>query len=234
MPCSKKLYTLICTSMACLGECWGSSGPSINKNSHVSVRCGERISGTVKLERGVTQVCTLSPVLFNIFINDLFDGTERFGMRCPKTLETVRISGLKFADDATALTPSGSKMLKMQGHLPGWTVANEMFVGLHKCGLMADLLRETPDRWRLCGQQLPLVEVYQNLRIDFHRLLDIPLMLEPRLKSANRLIGAVHPFLSNKSILLSMKVAVVRGVVHPTLRFRSEVYGTNKVITQRK
>ncbi|OMJ26369.1 hypothetical protein AYI69_g4003, partial [Smittium culicis] len=60
------------------------------------VRCGNEIFRTFKYYCGVRQGCPMSPILFDIYIYDIFEGMD--GVAVPELKE--KIPGLLFADDA--------------------------------------------------------------------------------------------------------------------------------------
>ena len=53
--------------------------------------------------------------MFNIFVNDILDGLDRFGVSVPG-LDT-RVAGLLFADDLVVLAPSRRRLVRMLGAL---------------------------------------------------------------------------------------------------------------------
>ena len=206
------------------------------KKSRITVRCGGKCADPVDLNRGVRQGCPLSPVLFNIFINDILDGTESLGVPVGATAHE-RVSGLLFADDLVGLTSSRRKLVQQLNHLTQWMKDNEMAAGIHKCGVMVtgrktSRLSKEPERWVLSGQRIPIVDSYKYLGLNFHKNLNVEEMMGDRVAAGKKLTGTITPFLKCASIPLPMKVAVVRTVMVPRLLFGAEVYGMNKKITQ--
>ena len=56
---------------------------SLYLNSRVAIRINKVFSEVFTLERGLYQGCPISPILFDIFINDILQGFEEFGIKIP-------------------------------------------------------------------------------------------------------------------------------------------------------
>ncbi len=206
--------------------------------SKIRVRSGGSLSETVPLLRGVRQGCPLSSVLFNIFINDVLDGTENLGCRVPGKTGDTRLPGLMFADDLVGTNGSRRKAIRLHTHLSQWAEENEMQFGINKCGIMvtgraARSLTATPEQWVLQGQQIPIVDSYRYLGIPFRSDLNLRAMVKERLESGRKLLHTLRPFLRCQAIPMPMRIAVVRTVLIPRLLFGSEIYGMCKIITAR-
>ncbi len=81
----------------------------------------------------IVQGCPLTPLLFNLFINDLF--SDSAGVRVPG-LPNGRVADLKYADDVVALARSRNRLRRQLRRVSRWGEANGMRVGARKCGIM--------------------------------------------------------------------------------------------------
>ena len=62
--------------------------------------------------QGVAQGCSMSPILFSIFINQLLDEVEKAGFGI--TIKNdVKVGGLMFADDFVGLTTNAEDLQKL-------------------------------------------------------------------------------------------------------------------------
>lgn len=113
--------------------------------------------------KGLRQGCPMSPTLFNVFINDLFDGhrIQNVGVHCHFLPNKARnaadqehvdmlfnsfarsdtgatlVPGLLFADDAVILASSLKNLKRSLNLCTQWADRNEMRFNAAKCGAMA-------------------------------------------------------------------------------------------------
>jgi len=82
-------------------------------------------------------------VLFNIFINDLFDDLPYTGVmilsgkanRCV-TEPPLVLPGFLFADDALGLAATKEQLVFLCHHVGEWMAENKIRIGISKCGVM--------------------------------------------------------------------------------------------------
>jgi hypothetical protein len=118
----------------------------LHTDSIVQVRAGEFpgiLSDPIPIERGQRQGCPTSQILFNIFINDIFDGIEGLGCEVPCCVDMLdsgqplRLPGQLFADDTVGLAPSLDNLHAMLAHFSLWAEDHYMGFGVKECGVMA-------------------------------------------------------------------------------------------------
>ena len=72
---------------------------------------GEK-SAAFSVEQGVAQGCSLSPILFSVFINDLLKDVEEAGLGI-EISNGKRMGGMLFADDFVGVSESRESLQKL-------------------------------------------------------------------------------------------------------------------------
>jgi len=199
------------------------------KSSTITVRIGNKPpyehSEAFPLLRGVRQGCPMSPVLFNIFINDLPREGRAWGA---KINDTLRIPCAMFADDLALIAGTKAKMRVALNKLSEWLQLNEMEVGIAKCGLMKIMGNKGLEKLNLkiSGMEVPIVEEYTYLGLKFRNDLVIGTKtIEGRVDKGADIEKVLAKFLSFSKIPTNLKIPVVKAVIMQTLLYGGEVFG---------
>ena len=185
-------------------------------------------------------------MLFNIFINDIFGDDERIGVSVP-TSEGPRpfVPGALFADDAVGLSGDLETVALFCKRISEWTTANEMQVGIKKCGILEilgngtyysviDNLAEDDELrvgLKINGEPVPVVKEYKYLGLVLTHKLGRDEMVSRRLKIGKVTVNQILPYLKCNTISMSMRLRVVQAVVCQRLYYGAEVYGMNRKLT---
>lgn len=203
--------------------------------STIAVRMGNKppyeLTDPVPLLKGVRQGCPLSPVLFNIFINDIDKDGRLWGA---STSRDLVVPSAMFADDLALIAGTRRRIRKATWLLTKWLRDNEMRVGIHKCGVMLvggdnGRLRQPGEEVRISNMVVPVVDSYTYLGLEFRQDLDTSAAtIAPRVVRARVLERTLSRYLSSSRIPPSLKIPVIQAVVVPSVLYGGEVFGMKR------
>jgi Reverse transcriptase (RNA-dependent DNA polymerase) len=195
----------------------------------VNAETGAR-SPAVQLLRGLRQGCPLSPVLFDLFINDALCGMQGVDVPGkPKGLP-LKCPGLLFADDLVLLANSTMELQLSLKRMEEWANRWEMEVGATKCGILClhgsiNDLGTDPGMWKLQGQIVPKLSNYTYLGWKITDDMGLDGGLEERARLGMAVVQSQNRFLCSKWIPSPLKQMVLRSILIPTLTYGGELTG---------
>ncbi|KKO75094.1 endonuclease-reverse transcriptase [Vairimorpha ceranae] len=215
---------------------------SLYEDPRMCVRVGSSTSPVVNYHCGVRQGCPASPILFDLFINDLLQGMD--GVAIPGVSEAV--SGLLFADDAVVMAESESALRRNLDLLTSWSEKHEMSVNASKCGIMkiratedviaggpnflqpnkkARVEQQEPEPFEIMGNVVPEVSEYIYLGIRFTPDLCLNSMMQHVESKGRKAIGAMYYLLSKKDMPVYVKILSIKVKLQSILTYGAEVWG---------
>lgn len=213
---------------------------SLYDNRRCQVRTSYGTSSLVEVMRGLRQGCPGSPLAFNVFINDFFDGLKdpvlKLGVNVPGMKE--RLVGLLFADDGVIWASSICQLRIMLGLVSSWSDLNLMEFGINKCAVLGfgrgahdELIRES-DPLQLQGQTIPIQDSYDYLGTRFTNNLCLVAMVKQRAAKGWATLSVIEPFLGSSWIPIFIRVNVIKMVLIPILSWGAELWGMSDARVQ--
>ena len=207
---------------------------------------------SIDVLRGVRQGCNMSPLAFDIFINDILDtrgedgiSIRDLGVTIVSTTSRLKVCGLLFADDLAITAPTRRKLRKGLVLLGQWAHIHDMDFGIDKCGIMgfgpsghAKAMR-WQDKWSFgdgaggVGEKIMVVckYVYLGCLITHDtkgsKGIDLNAMALARANVSLGTLNKIAPILKDTTIPSVIKVNLIKATLVPCLVFGAELWGMN-------
>ena len=183
-----------------------------NMLSWFKIKIGQE---TIPTKKGLVQGSVLSPILFNIFINDLMNNFEING-----------IESRAYADDIVWICISTAQIQKATSIMSQWCSQNAMKINEKKSGILRILKRtgkiSTIENWL----NIPEVSEYkylgvvlnQSLRLNNHQQ-----YIRSKVQALKKRINLLRPSLAN----MKTRLALYKTIIVPQLTYACKAIYNN-------
>ena len=133
-----------------------------------SVLLDGEISNQFDISQRVGQGCSLSPILFTVFINDLLNEVEKSGSGISIS-EDCKVGGLMFADDFVGLAGDKDDLQKLIDVVYAFCKKWRLRANINKSAVMvfSKNIASTSGRWSWGDNEIAKVDSYCYLGVDF-------------------------------------------------------------------
>lgn len=192
-----------------------------------SVRVQSELTKAVEIKRGVRQGCVLSPLLFNLYSEEIFAKAlenNAGGIR----VNGIRLNNLRYADDAVLLAEN---MQDLQGMLNDVITASEEYgltLNVKKTKYMIVTKTEVPnEHLYVGGERLERVERYNYLGTSVNCSMDYCSEIKIRIEKARASFVKIRKLLCSRDLSLDLRVRMLRCYVFPVLLYGAETWTLN-------
>jgi len=201
------------------------------ENLYLSYKACVRVDGQLlelfNIKKGVRQGCPLSLILFNLFINDIFNNYNKYGI-------SLYCCGGLFADDMLLCAPTRSQLKKLLKFASKWVRNNEMQFGINKCaslvvrGEVSSFLYNSNPTFYLSSQKLPKTNCYTNLGVPFSNDLELKPIIQRMNNKVRNTLYSIKEFLKNPHIPIPYKRMLFSAIVIGQVSYYAPLLGSNK------
>ena len=200
---------------------------NIYQNTRCAVKIGNKITNWFPCKQGVRQGDPLSPILFNIFINGIFEKLKQANCS-PVTLNgTDMINALAYADDIVLLSTSKEGLQKALNTIQEYCTQWHLKINSSKTKTMVFSKgnQKINNTFFLNGVELENTKEYKYLGITIHKknCSFTPTLKHLRTK-AIRAIHALRAKVNINSLPIWIATKLFNAIIKPILLYASEVW----------
>ena len=192
-------------------------------HSFVSVKWFGEFSNAFQVTRGTKQGSVLSPVLFNLFVNDLL--LEINESRDGVCIGDNYYGGIAYADDVTLISASAPGLQRLIDTCYSYANKWRFNYGIQKskCMISGKLFSSSKPEWHLGGQPISIVDSVDILGVNYSRDAQFHNHVTQRTSACRRCmfslqdVGMCYPGLSTE-----VKTHLWKSMGLPTLLYGAE------------
>lgn len=163
---------------------------SIYSDVQSCVRLNGQCSSFFSVHAGLKQGCVLSPLLFNMFIDDFVSKVKALELGIQ--LDDERVGIMLYADDIVLLAESEVDLQRLLDVLSSWCQLNNLHVNLEKSNVVhfrSQSMQVTDIKFRYGTNEMSIVTQYKYLGLLLTEFLDYNVMAKMVAQSASRALG---------------------------------------------
>ncbi|KAF8633651.1 hypothetical protein AX17_004416 [Amanita inopinata Kibby_2008] len=212
------------------------------------IQMGGTYGEAFDMHHGCRQGCPLSPLLFNIFIDSIWeDDTDKVSVPGKNPDKEILISSGRYADDIVGLSSTIVGLRRKIQKVYEWGAKTGMEMGLSKCGVMgwnlsdADRLIYESTTFTTPDGEIPKVTTYKYLGINvsenWHQSGDTMLLstsdamlhCKRMADKGQKMLSLLQPLLCDSKIPLVVKIQAIRSLLMSGMAYGAEWTGCRQV-----
>jgi hypothetical protein len=208
------------------------------RNMYSKMRSRVRVNGHTSndfpVERGTAQGCTLSPLLFNIFIDGLLEAVEAAGLGVPVGDGGSRIGGLMFADDFAGMEATAEDLQRLidvaADYLRQWGMSanvSKSAVVVYGPARGRGSAQGQPYTWRWgseTGAPIPQQDDYKYLGVRLHSNTSWASHIDALISRGKAALSQYGRFLKARTLDRAVRLLIYKQYVRPLLDYGAEVW----------
>ena len=164
----------------------------------------------------MAQGCSLSPILFSIFINDLLKEAEQIGLGIQLSSGKT-VGGMLFADDFVGISDSKERLQKRLDVVYSYCSKWRLRANVSKSAVIMVFSKDAVNGcWKWGEYSLSIVSSYSYFGIDFSRNGAWYMHIRKLLDNGRKRVSQLHKVISNRNINLSACRHLLLSVIRPT------------------
>lgn len=192
-------------------------------------RVGSCVSHEFNISTGLKQGCPLSPLLFNVYINDLIDDLkEKECIKLKNERTNVKpFNSLLFADDLGLCARSNHTLNKLLGTLDRWCQRWKMKVNVDKSEVMVVIKKvglNEPTRVRYQNIPLKQTTIFKYLGLQFSSNGKWTQHEAFITKKVQHKMSRLGKLLSNHSLTPSTRMRIWQTIIRPCIEYGMAVW----------
>lgn len=201
-------------------------------NQTAEVRVDQRTTEQIKILRGVRQGCVLSPLLFNIYSERIFEEAIDQGLGIK--INGVAISNLRFADDTVILAENMHQLQEIMNCIVHHSALHGLQINTTKTKLL--IFSKTAVRDEMLyvgGRPIDQVSSYKYLGALVNENNDPKSEVLSRIEQARCAFFAMKKLFTNKHLSLQLRIRLLRCYIFPVVTYGSECWTLSPSLDKR-
>jgi hypothetical protein len=192
----------------------------------VKSQSGNSLSGIFPINKGVKQGDVLSPLLFNIFINDIIPLLQEPDCQPPSLIEQL-VGCLLYADDLVIISTSPEGLQRSLDKLHSYCTKWKLELNLTKSKVMSfSKHKNTPkEKFTFAGEELEKVEKYTYLGFEIASNGAFKIAEKAIADKAARAMFKLKSLLRHSQLDPSISLKMFDQLIKPICMYGSELWG---------
>ena len=196
------------------------------------VRVESSMSEEIDIRKGVRQGCILSPLLFNLYSENIFAEALQ------NTSAGIKINGktinnLRYADDTVVIASSLSELQHLMDAIVGHRERYGLYINISKTKLMVFSKVQIPAVLRIHNNIVEQVSCFRYLGALVSSSCDSTKEILSRIEQARKTFITMKNFFIRRDLDLKLRIRMLRCYVFPVLLYGCECWTLNPLLEKR-